>query len=205
MMHLLLAIHIGSGATALVASMVAIISAKGKKQHVRAGRVYFLGMLGIFITAIPMALVSGNQLLFITAIFSFYLAFAGLRFARNRTGVAATVDWIAVLLMLLSGVGLWLLAAVYFIGGNADFVIPVVFGTVALALGFRDYRTHKNQTAQGPQRIASHLSNMLGGTIAVITAVLVVNIDMQPSWIIWILPTLVITPLIIWWNTKVLK
>ena len=136
MMHLLLAIHIGSGATALVASMVAIISAKGKKQHVRAGRVYFLGMLGIFITAIPMALVSGNQFLFITAIFSFYLAFAGLRFARNRTGVAATVDWIAVLLMLLSGVGLWLLAAVYFIGGNADFVIPVVFGTVALALGF---------------------------------------------------------------------
>jgi hypothetical protein len=143
--------------------MLAIISAKGKKQHVRAGRVYFLGMLGIFITAIPMALVSGNQFLFITAIFSFYLAFAGLRFARNRTGVAATVDWIAVLLMLLSGVGLWLLAAVYFIGGNADFVIPVVFGTVALALGFRDYRTHKNQTAQGPQRIAGHLSNMLGG------------------------------------------
>ena len=81
----------------------------------------------------------------------------------------------------------------------------MVFGTVALALGFRDYRTHKNKTAKGPQRIASHLSNMLGGTIAVITAVLVVNIDMQPSWIIWILPTLVITPLIIWWNTKVLK
>jgi hypothetical protein len=35
--------------------------------------------------------------------------------------------------------------------------------------------------------------------------VLVVNVDIQPSWLFWILPTLVITPLIIWWNAKVLK
>ena len=204
-MDILLPLHIGSGVFALVASMLAILSAKGKKLHIRSGRVYFLGMAGIFITAIPMALITGNQFLFITAVFSFYLAFAGIRFARNRSGIPATIDWIAVVLMLLSGIGMWLLAALYFTDNNSNFIIPVVFGTVALSLGFRDYRTHKNQTAKGPQRIASHLSNMLGGTIAVITAVLVVNVDIQPSWLFWILPTLLITPLIIWWSIKVLK
>lgn len=204
-MDILLPLHIGSGVFALVASMLAILSAKGKKLHIRSGRVYFLGMAGIFITAIPMALITGNQFLFITAVFSFYLAFAGIRFARNRTGIPATIDWVAVILMLLSGVAMWLLASLYFMDDNPDFIIPVVFGTVALALGYRDYRTHKNQTATGPQRIASHLSNMLGGTIAVITAVLVVNVDIQPSWLFWILPTLLITPLIVWWSIKVLK
>lgn len=204
-MDILLPLHIGSGVFSLVASMLAILSAKGKKLHIRSGRVYFLGMAGIFITAIPMALITGNQFLFITAVFSFYLAFAGIRFARNRSGIPATIDWIAVVLMLLSGIGMWLLAALYFTDNNSNFIIPVVFGTVALSLGFRDYRTHKNQTAKGPQRIASHLSNMLGGTIAVITAVLVVNVDIQPSWLFWILPTLLITPLIVWWSIKVLK
>ena len=204
-MDILLPVDIGAGIVALVASLLAIGSAKGKKLHIKSGRIYFFGMLGIFITAIPMALVTGNQFLFITAVFSFYLAFAGIRFARNRLGVPATIDWIAVILMLLSGVGMWLMAGAHFMNDNANFVIPVVFGTVALSLGFRDYRTHKNQTAKGPQRIGSHLTNMLGGTIAVITAVLVVNVDIQPSWLFWILPTLLITPLIIWWNVRVLK
>jgi hypothetical protein len=204
-MDILLPMHIGAGIVALVASLLAVVSAKGKKLHIRSGRIYFLGMLGIFITAIPMALITGNQFLFITAVFSFYLAFAGIRFVRNRSGVPATIDWIAVILMLLSGVAMWLIAGVYFMDDNSNFIIPVVFGTVALSLGYRDYHTHKNQTAKGPQRIVSHLSNMLGGTIAVITAVLVVNVDTQPSWLFWILPTLVITPLIIWWNAKVLK
>ncbi|MGB1868722.1 MAG: hypothetical protein ACPHLL_05505 [Porticoccaceae bacterium] len=204
-MDILLPMHIGAGIFALVASLLAVLSTKGKKLHIQSGRIYFWGMLGIFVTAIPMALISGNQFLFITAVFSFYLAFAGIRFARNRSGIPATIDWIAVSLMLLSGAGMWLLAVLHLMDNNPDFIVPVVFGTLALALGYRDYRSHKNETAKGPQRIASHLSNMLGGTIAVITAVLVVNINMQPGWLLWILPTLVITPLIIWWNTRVLK
>lgn len=204
-MDILLPMHIGAGIFALVASLLAVLSTKGKKLHIQSGRIYFWAMLGIFVTAVPMALISGNQFLFITAVFSFYLAFAGIRFARNRSGIPAIIDWVAVTLMLLSGVGMWLLAVLYFMDDNPNFIIPVVFGTLALALGFRDYRSHKNETAKGAQRIASHLSNMLGGTIAVITAVLVVNINMQPGWLLWILPTLVITPLIIGWSTRVLK
>ena len=204
-MDILLPMHIGAGIFALVASLLAVLSTKGKKLHIQSGRIYFWAMLGIFVTAVPMALISGNQFLFITAVFSFYLAFAGIRFARNRSGIPAMIDWVAVTLMLLSGVGMWLLAVLYFMDDNPNFIIPVVFGTLALALGFRDYRSHKNETAKGAQRIASHLSNMLGGTIAVITAVLVVNINMQPGWLLWILPTLVITPLIIGWSTRVLK
>ena len=53
-------------------------------------------MFLIFITAIPMAILSSNLFLFLVAICSFYLAYAGMRFARNRTGMANIFDWAAV-------------------------------------------------------------------------------------------------------------
>lgn len=46
---------------------------------------------------------------------------------------------------------------------------------------------------------------MMGGTIAVITAVLVVNPPFELEWVWWVLPTELITPVSFWWNNKVLK
>ena len=44
---------------------------------------------------------------------------------------------------------------------------------------------------------------MMGGTIAVITAVLVVNPPSDPEWIWWVLPTALIVSAIFWWVRKV--
>ena len=54
-------------------------------------------------------IITSNIFLFLIAIFSFYLAFAGMRFARNRKGVATILDWIAICLMIFSGIGMWVL------------------------------------------------------------------------------------------------
>ena len=43
---------------------------------------------------------------------------------------------------------------------------------------------------------------MLAVTIAVITAPLVTNVYIEPVFILWILPTIVITPIIFWWNSR---
>ena len=37
-----------------------------------------------------------------------------------------------------------------------------------------------------------------------LTAVLVVNPPFQPEWVWWLLPTALITPVIFWWNSKIL-
>ena len=128
-----------------------------------------------------------------------------MRFAKNRKGIATTIDWIAVSLMILSGLGMWALAIIYFINDNSQYITLLVFGFIALALGYGDYRSHKNKTAIGKERIGKHLTNMMAGTIAVITAVLVVNPPTDPVWVWWVLPTVLITPLIFWWNSKVLN
>ena len=197
-MQILLPIHILAGTIALLCAALAVSSEKGKRLHVLSGRTYFWGMATIFLTAIPMSIISNNIFLFLIAIFSFYLAFAGMRFARNRKGVATTLDWIAVSLMILSGLGMWILAAIYFSNTNTQYIVLLIFGFLAIALGYADFKSHKNKSAIGKERISRHLTNMMGGTIAVVTAVLVVNPPFEPEWVWWVLPTVMITPLIFW-------
>jgi hypothetical protein len=204
-MEYLLPIHILAGTIALLAAAFAICSEKGKKIHITAGRTYYWGMAGIFLTALPMSIISSNIFLFLIAFFSFYLAFAGRRFAQNRKGIASTIDSIAVGLMITAGLGMWVLAIFYSIENNSQYITLSVFGFIAIALGYTDFKTYKQQEATGKKRIARHLTNMLAGTIAVVTAVLVVNVDMEPQWLPWVLPTLLITPVIIYWNWKVMK
>ena len=204
-MQILLPIHILAGTIALLCAALAVSSEKGKRLHVLSGRTYFWSMATIFLTAIPMSIISNNIFLFLIAIFSFYLAFAGMRFARNRKGVATTLDWIAVSLMVLSGLGMWILAAIYFSNTNTQYIVLLIFGFLAIALGYADFKSHKNKSAIGKERISRHLTNMMGGTIAVVTAVLVVNPPFEPEWVWWVLPTVMITPLIFWWNSKILK
>ncbi len=203
-MHYLLIIHILAGTLALMAAVSAVVSSKGKKAHIIAGRTYFWGMTIIFLTAIPMSIASGNVFLFLVAIFSFYLAYAGMRFARNRTGTANFFDWGAIGLMVLSGMVMLFLAILYFMNSNSHYITLTVFGFIAISLGYTDFRSYRNKSAIGKQRIARHLTNMFAGTIAVITAVLVTNVHIEPVFILWILPTLIITPIIFWWNRKIL-
>ena len=204
-MQILLPIHILAGTIALLCAALAVSSEKGKKIHVISGRIYFWCMVVIFLTAVPMSIINSNIFLFLIAVFSFYLAFAGMRFARNRKGVATTLDWIAVSLMILSGLGMWILAVIYFTNNNSRYITLLVFGFLAISLGYADFKNYKNKTAIGKKRLSRHLTNMMGGTIAVITAVLVVNFGLEPRWIWWVLPTALITPVIFWWNAKVLK
>ena len=189
-MGILLSIHILAGSVALVSAALALSSEKGKKFHILIGKAYFWSMAIIFLTALPLSTITSNVFLFLISIFSFYLAFSGMRFAKNRKGVPTRIDLIAVNFMLLSGVGMWILAIIFFIDNNSQYITLIVFGFLALFLGYGDFQTFKNQTAIGKERIAKHLTNMMGGTIAVVTAVLVVNPPANPEWVWWILPTL---------------
>ncbi len=201
---ILLAVHIAAGSVSLATAGVALITAKGGRWHVLAGRVYAAGMTIVFLTAVPLAILGGSTFLFLIALFSFYLVFAGWRFARNRQRRAHPVDWIAVSAISVTGLCMWGYAVALGIYGSSQWVTLLIFGGIALALGLADARFHRSQPG-GQRRVARHLTNMMAGTIATITAVTVVNVDMEPVWAPWILPTVVITPLIVWWNVRVLR
>ena len=203
-------IHIAAGSVALLTAVLALITAKGKTRHVQAGRVYAIAMTIIFLTAVPLSVFDRdgfNLFLLLIAFFSFYLVFAGWRFARNRTRRPHPVDWAAIALLGLAGLGMWGYGAVLGQEGDSQWVTLAAFGAIALALGVVDAHFHWQQP-RGAQRIARHLTNMLAGTIATLTAVTVVNVDINPdswipAWLPWILPTVMVTPLIAWWNRHI--
>ena len=205
----LLVLHIAAGSIALLTAALALATAKGGANHVRVGRVYAISMTVIFLTAVPLAMLGTDMFLLLIAVFSFYLVFAGWRFARNRRGHPRPVDWAAVVIMGLTGLGMWGYGAVLGTQGDSQWVTMVVFGTLAGALALADGQFYRLMTGgrsrAGKMRIQRHLSNMLAGTIATVTAVLVVNVDFNPVWVPWILPTVVMTPLITWWNIRIAK
>ena len=201
----LLAIHIGAGSVSLLTAFVALVSAKGGSIHVRAGRSYAIGMTLVFLTAIPLALLGSDILLLLIAFFSFYMVFAGWRFARNRSRRPQPIDWAAVAVMGLTGLAMWGYAAVLAQSGRGQWVTLLAFGCIAVALSVTDglFFNQGRRSAHRPaahRRIQRHLTNMMAGTIATMTAVMVVNVSMEPVWLPWLLPTIIITPIIVWWN-----
>ena len=187
----LLTIHIGAGSLALLAALVAVVTGKGQSNHVRSGRVYAIAMTLVFLTAIPLALLGSSIFL--------------LLIARNRRGSPHIVDWAATAIMVTTGLGMGVYAGLLANSGDSQWVTMTTFAGIAVALGIADGIYHRLRKAAGGQRIARHLTNMLAGTIATVTAVLVVNIDTNPAWIAWILPTVVISPFITWWNFRIAR
>ncbi len=199
----LLALHIGAGSLALLTAAIAVFTPKGEKWHIMSGRVYAIAMALVFLTAVPLALLGASIFLLLIAFFSLYLVFAGWRFARNRRGHPHAVDWAATAIVLTTGLGMGVYAGMLAGSGDSQWITMTVFAGIAVALGVVDGLYHLQRRATGGRRISRHLTGMLAGTIATITAVLVVNVETNPPWLAWILPTLVITPFITWWNIRV--
>lgn len=202
---ILLIIHIGAGSVALLTAAIAVFTPKGRKWHILSGRAYTVVMTLVFLTAVPLALLGASIFLLLISIFSFYLVFAGWRFARNRRGIPHAVDWAATAIMLTTGLGMGVYAGVLAGSGDSQWVTMTLFAALAVGLGVADGLYHRLGRTGGGRRVSRHLSNMLGGTIATITAVLVVNVETNPPWIAWITPTVVITPFIVWWNFRVAR
>ena len=64
---------------------------------------------------------------------------------------------------MLSGIGMWILAAFYLAKENSQSIALIVFGFLTISIGYADYKSHKDESATGKPRIAKHLTNMLWG------------------------------------------
>ncbi|MDZ7842135.1 MAG: hypothetical protein U5R46_15140 [Gammaproteobacteria bacterium] len=89
-------------------------------------------------------------------------------------------------------------------GSDLNGITLLVFGGLGLTLSWLDLDAYRKGEYTGKQRIASHLGMMLGATIAAVTAFVVTNFTLEPAFILWIAPTVVILPLITYWTRRVL-
>ncbi len=187
----------------MACSIAAIVTPKGSPQHKRYGRYFFYGMTGIFITAIPMAIIKSNTFLFLIALFSYYLAYTGWRYARRREHTVPKSDWLVCLMMLAASTMMMVMGLWEFNVENIQSMVLIIFGLIGAIFSFNDARLYYLNTISTTTRIAKHLGAMLGGTIAIYTAFLVTNVRIASPIILWLGPTFFISPIAIYWTRKV--
>lgn len=179
-------IHVAAGFSALISGLVAIFSTKGAKTHILSGRVYFWGMVIVALTAVILAVFKELTFLFSIAVFSFYLTFTGFKSVKDKAGNANWLDWsIMFLTLLVSSYMLY----------TRD-VILVVFGAISIIMIYSDFRFFRQSNHSKQAWLFRHIGKMSGAYIATVTAFLVTNVHFLPQLAVWLLPTVIGSPII---------
>ena len=200
----LLYLHILAGLISLGIAYVLLFIKKGNKRHKKLGLIYVYGMSTIFVTAIPLSLLGEfNPFLFVVAIFSFYLAFSGYRQGRDRNGAREQIDKVLGVFITATSILFYSMAVSLYLIEDSMWITSVVFGSIALGMGINDFRRMK--IVERPDfydRTNLHLNLMLAGTIATTTAFIVTLNPFSIDWLNWVSPTIVGTPIIIYFSKR---
>jgi len=198
----LILLHVLAGSVAVGGMLIAWATEKGGQWHRYGGRAFSAGMLVSLSLGLIVSVLTRNVFLFSIALFSGYMVYTGWRIAKVRNGKMSSLDrfafyGIAITSGLMLAVGAWMLSR-----GDTMGIVQIVFGFLSGGLALQDYR-FKGAWPRGKERIVLHVGRMGGATIATITAVLVTNVQTQPQFLGWLLPSVVVTPLIIYWTRRV--
>ena len=208
--NILLLVHVVAGAIALLAALVSVASkatSVSHRVHVVTGVTFVVCMAIISITGLPLAYLKGSLFLLMIAVFSGYLTWSGWRYARNRSGRPSSLDWTVVFAMMAVGAMLTLYGAWSLLQGSTFGVVMIVFGGISLFLCNLDLQIFRAGGATGKLRISQHLTMMLGGTIAALTAfsanILTRYLPSQLEPVAWLWPTALIVPILVLWGRRI--
>ena len=200
----LLYFHILAGFISLGIAYVLLFIKKGNKRHKKLGMIYVYGMSTIFVTAIPLSLLGEfNPFLFVIAIFSFYLAFSGYRQGRDRNGAREQIDKALGIFITATSILFYSMAVSLYLIEDSMWITSVIFGSIALVFSINDFRRMK--IVERPNfydKTNLHLNLMLAGTIATTTAFIVTIEPFSTLWLNWVAPTIVGTPIIIYFSNR---
>lgn len=203
-MRVLLGAHVTAGATAFLIAPVALVSAKGGKQHKRWGMVYFWAMGVVAGTALPMALWRPVLFLALISVLSFYLTFSGYRVLRLkdmvRGGSAKAIDWGAAVLAFLACGAMAFLGYAHPAVLHGPGVVAIVLGLVGMRAAGSDMYLFYKKPKDKMFWWYSHLGKFLGSYVAAWTAfstVTLSHIFIHAGIILWLWPVTVGFPAIV--------
>lgn len=196
--------HAGLGGLALLSGLVALIVVKGSAIHKRSGKVFFFSMLLSAAVALVVAFIPShhNPFLISIGIFSTYFLLSGFRSLRYKNpGFDLKTDKIIAAIIIITGIVM--IFTPILLSGSINIVL-LVFGTVGIVFGVRDFRLFKNRDRLKKSWLKLHLGKMTGGYIAAVSAFFVVNQILPGIWN-WFVPGIVGSAYITFWMVKLNK
>ncbi|MFZ5972661.1 MAG: hypothetical protein ACOYXA_13825 [Bacteroidota bacterium] len=195
--------HIAAGMLSLVAAPVALAVTKGAQAHRRWGKVFFFSMTWIFVSATCLSLYKGNLFLLLIGVFSYYNVVSGYRalYHKNwhRGGKVALVDWMA--LVVAAGFNIYFIVTGIRLAdtGQAIAYLCLLFGGIGLMNVWQNLRKFVWGPADKNGWLFQHISSFVAGFIASVTAFSTQVLVFLPDFLMWAWPTLVGTPVIVYW------
>jgi len=207
---LLLAIHIACGTLGLFTGTINLIQKKGGKWHRLFGKLFVVGMFGTGFTAFALSILHPNYFLFIVGVFTVYLAGTGYRYMNLKqllkSQKPSKIDWTLTIGMLLAGLVFAGLGVYNLVNGKSFGIVFLAFSLISLGFVRTDYSNYRGKAKEKNYWLLAHIQRMVGAFIASATAFLVVNLkympDAIPPALVWLFPTIVLTPLIFVWCKK---
>ena len=206
----LLILHIIAGATGLISGTINLIRRKGDKLHRLVGKIFVNTMLLAGFSAIALSILHPNYFLTIVGVFTIYMVSTGYRYIRLRLNEVdndpKALDWLLTFGMGLAGV-------LFLVYGGKALIDGIFFGSVYIVFGFfgllfvrADLINYRGKSKDRNYWLMAHLQRMTGGYIAALTAFLVVNSNSLPfpipGVVYWLMPTAVLTPMIVQWSRR---
>ncbi|MCC5917357.1 MAG: hypothetical protein JJU02_08510 [Cryomorphaceae bacterium] len=211
LIYILLIVHVIGGGVGLLSGSIGMMLPKGGMRHRQVGRLFFFTMLLSAFSALVLTLIRPNSFLFAIGIFTIYMVVGGRRYTHLK-GLAAGqkpiwLDWFLAISILMFGIffvgyGVYLIINTHYFG-----LVYVMFGGFGLVFFREDWRNFRRKPKHKMYWLLAHISRMTGAYIASLTAFLVVNAKYLPFTLppvlIWLLPSLALVPLIVFWSNKV--
>jgi uncharacterized membrane protein len=201
----LLMLHIIGGGVGLLSGTINIIRKKGDKKHKLTGKFFLYGMLLSGLSALVLSVMHPNYFLFIVGVFTLYMVGTGERylFLRQLQNGQSPIllDWLLAGSMLIFGIAFMAFGIKIYLQQEKFGLVFIVFGFISLRFVYTDWQNYTGKIKDKNYWLLAHLQRMTGAYIASLTAFLVVN-KILPGIIVWLLPTLLLTPLIFSWSKK---
>ena len=199
----LLYIHIFCGGLSFIIGMIVLFLKKGNDVHKKLGILFYYLLLTSSLISLAMSVMHKNYFLFIVGIFTAYMLVSGKLYINLKSKNDVTnANWAITALMFVFGLA-FLIFGIYKLINNDSFgYVLLVFGLISFAFVAKDYQNFVTNNLHLNHYLRGHIARMVGGYIAAVTAFLVVNNQVLPAIVAWLLPTVVLVPFIVKWIKK---
>lgn len=198
----LISSHVAAGAISLITAPVAMAVAKGGRAHRLTGKIFFWSMVYIFVSAIVLGIYHWKPFLLMVSVLSFYLVYSGYRtLYQKQIHLGKGVNWYdwvvaAVCGMFMLGFLIWSVGLMV----NGTNAILIIFFSLGGLFGIlTEVKRYASKPDQKHGWLFNHIGRMVGGFIAAVTAFSTNVLTYLPGLAQWLWPTLIGTPLIIYW------
>jgi len=213
-------LHVAAGILVLVTMVLPMVTKKGGRVHRRAGWIFVISMAIVCVSSAWMCIVAlaglqgvsvtgrgvmGREFgafLLVVTLLSGQSIFSGIRVLRHKNRTAPVGNLLdlgppAILGLSSIGLGIW--------GIAEGSVLLIAFAVLGISIGVRDIRALRRVPTDKRHWWYAHMTGMFNGSVAALTAFLVINSEnlpdsirsAVPEWVFWLAPTVVMTPILI--------